>query len=958
MPAIIKNINSCILIYAMVLTSVFFGALKTVAAGFLPVVTGYSISDYHGGMQNWQFSQDANGRMYVANNSGLLCFDGYEWTTTAIPNGNIVRSVLAIGNRIYIGSYADFGFFERDSCGTLKYTSIWPAGYKSHNDEIWRILTDDRGHIIFQSFCSWFDYDGHRVKVHYDGNIKPLWIFRVGSTMYMQAVGGGLYAKKNGNYRLVISRSAVGGHDVCAVMETERKGQVRIVTTEGCIYLYDGKNLTRWNTNIDNRLAKTIVNHAIATDNRCTLVIGTIKDGVFAVSTGTGKLLWHCNTHTLLRNNTVLDLFADSNGNVWAALDNGISIIHTSLPVALMPISDIGIAYGLTTRGNDTYIATNQQVWRHNAQSKEITGVENTEGQNWYAARFGEQLFVGNNMYTKIISENKASNINGISEGGATSIKPYTLYDNNALVESTYNGLRIYRKAGSLWQQAGNVTGFSAPVKRFEIDNDGSIWAELINGGFYHIQLSKNLLHATSVKHHITISGSNTAGRVYIMKIRGQVVFSQDGQLYVYDDTHKRFAKFKAEGLPDSPSFTSASHVDNASFWVSDTDGYTLYSYDGQRYHAKVFLPFSIFGFDYITSNQEVYTDGNYSYFMLSNGIGRYDLATNNKMPKIHKLGIDRVYYINSDNDKVALPVTTNKEVSVEVPRNITIKMLFPNFDHRKYMFHYTLKSGRKEIMSTSTEPEVAYSNIDYGEHTFTATVTDIKGTELSSTTYHFRCSTPWMSSPWAIALYALAVSVMVYTYMRWRQKKTTLRNQKEADEIIMRERMKNLEQERIINEQNRMLLEKELKSKGKEMSTIAFDMVAMKTNVENMRRLLMNNVNKGIINKKDVLKIIGQAGGTGNMDEMWKVFQSNFDLIHKSFFRSLRHKYPELTPNDLKLCAMLRLNLSTKDIAKYNNLTIRGIEGARYRLRKKLALPQDVSLVNFLIEFNEGEDG
>ena len=85
---------------------------------------------------------------------------------------------------------------------------------------------------------------------------------------------------------------------------------------------------------------------------------------------------------------------------------------------------------------------------------------------------------------------------------------------------------------------------------------------------------------------------------------------------------------------------------------------------------------------------------------------------------------------------------------------------------------------------------------------------------------------------------------------------------------------------------------------------------------------------------------------------EFWNIYHKNFDLIHENFFRNLVERYPTLTPVDLRFCALLRLNLSTKDIAKFTNLTVRGIETARYRLRKKLGIKDKESLVQFLIDF------
>ena len=83
-----------------------------------------------------------------------------------------------------------------------------------------------------------------------------------------------------------------------------------------------------------------------------------------------------------------------------------------------------------------------------------------------------------------------------------------------------------------------------------------------------------------------------------------------------------------------------------------------------------------------------------------------------------------------------------------------------------------------------------------------------------------------------------------------------------------------------------------------------------------------------------------------------WAIFQTNFDRIHENFFRNLRERYPELTSNDLRFCAYLRLNLSSKDIAHLMNISLKGVEVGRYRIRKKIGLPSSKSLTEFMIEF------
>ena len=113
----------------------------------------------------------------------------------------------------------------------------------------------------------------------------------------------------------------------------------------------------------------------------------------------------------------------------------------------------------------------------------------------------------------------------------------------------------------------------------------------------------------------------------------------------------------------------------------------------------------------------------------------------------------------------------------------------------------------------------------------------------------------------------------------------------------------------------------------------------------------MLTQKHKGGITPKDMDAILKQIESNIGNTEFLDIYQKNFDLIHEHFFRTLRERYPSLTASDLKFCALLRLNLNTKDIAKFTNLTIRGVEAARYRLRKKLNLTENESLIEFLID-------
>mgnify|MGYP001357893467 CR=1 FL=1 len=166
-----------------------------------------------------------------------------------------------------------------------------------------------------------------------------------------------------------------------------------------------------------------------------------------------------------------------------------------------------------------------------------------------------------------------------------------------------------------------------------------------------------------------------------------------------------------------------------------------------------------------------------------------------------------------------------------------------------------------------------------------------------------------------------------------------------------MRQDLKMAEQQRIIESQKKQLLERQLQDKGKEIASLAMDAVMHKRQVSDIREELEDHERKGIPSRQQIEQILRQVTDPAKTNEYWDIYRENFDLIHKNFFRILRERYPSLTSTDLKFCALIRLNLSTKDIAHFTGLTVRGVEGARYRLRKKLQIGEQQNLTQFLID-------
>jgi cell division protein FtsB len=157
--------------------------------------------------------------------------------------------------------------------------------------------------------------------------------------------------------------------------------------------------------------------------------------------------------------------------------------------------------------------------------------------------------------------------------------------------------------------------------------------------------------------------------------------------------------------------------------------------------------------------------------------------------------------------------------------------------------------------------------------------------------------------------------------------------------------------EKQIVNIQTEKLRE-DLAGKTRELANSAMNLV--------YKNELLQKISEEILKIKDgngkplpenqLLKIQKVIEEGMNNERDWNLFEQSFNEAHENFFRKLKSKYPELVPNDLKLCAFLHMNMSSKEMASLLNISLRGVEIRRYRLRKKLKVPHDKNLVEFLM--------
>lgn len=949
----IKSLENCC--HRLILTvAALVCAFIAGATLFKPTVTNYTSRQFDASNQNWACGQDGDGIMYFGNNDGLLVFDGARWKCYPVPGHYIVRSVMVDGNRVYTGSYQQFGYFSRDDFGEMRYTSISdsidPALF--NDDEIWKIERAG-DYLIFQSFRSLFVYDGRHIEVC--ANVRPLFIYNVSGHIYAQLIDGDFAEFDPETRRLttLIERELVGDDDIVGACDYE-PGLVLLATESNGLFIYDTATdkLRPFATDYDDGIRHAQVNRMIVTPKR-DIIIGTIQGGIYAMNQS-GRPLWHYCLENGLNNNSVLGLLYDNFGNIWSALDYGISLIHTSLPFLILEPDHtdpyIGMTYAVSRFGDKIYMATNQGLYTYSIESGKISEVPRVKAQTWHVSKIDDQLFVGCNTSVDVLSSSGTEHYNS----NATDIVKARLRNRDVLLESSYYLIYVYtRGEDGLWHRDHALKDFAEPVRQIETDYDGSVWCAHLASGVMRLELSDDLTRVKDTK-HFKSTNSNNSNMAFVMKIRGRVAVSDGDKLYIYDTDSCKLKPYESfnRDLPMIKGILSTESVDDNLFWVTSKTQYNLISYEDGRFKRIFTVPLDLFSMQSNGLNNKVFVDKDLTtFFTLNNGIGTLSLTREAKEQQPLALTHGSITSLSKDGNETRLPIDS-KTRDVEVPGNIMFSLRYPNYNARPSQIRYELEGGGSRQSHVTSETEISYGGLTPGHYVFKATLIDDDRNESEPLIYEFTVPRPWYLTIWAMLLYFILIVLLVVLIAKWRVRRALIKEEHKNSIEQAAQSIKILEQERIIAQQQKQLLEIELTSKSKELASLALDMAQRQRVIDNLKDTISEQKRKGSITTNDIDSLLKHIDSDIGDSEFWNIYHNNFDLIHENFFRNLVASYPTLTPVDLRFCALLRLNLSTKDIAKFTSLTVRGVETARYRLRKKLGIKDKESLVQFLIDF------
>lgn len=941
--------------------AILFIYCQLAAQEFLPVVTNLNKNDYHASNQNWAVGQSDDGIMYFGNNLGLLQYDGSSWELHQIPQNKIVRSILVRGKRIYIGSFEEFGYFEKNRYGQLQYTSLSDKlkGYEMKNDEIWTIL-DVNNTIVFQSFTTYFTFHNNETK-GYRCPYTFLFFNKYRNNIYTHTEQSGfsLFDLKTQTAYSIPNNFLQS--PVISVLSFDKKNAL-IVTKSSGLYLFDGSTFSAFKTDIDKELRQWEVNR-IALNKEGVIVLGTIQNGITAIDKN-GRKLWTINTGNILQNNTVLGMLFDKEQNLWVALDKGIALIqmNTSIKYIHNFQPSVGALYSLNFDGKELLMGTNQGLYKagYDDRRKAIVHLNSEpiiKGQVWNISKIDNQYFCGNNEATYSYSSDGFKIISPVK--GGICIKRGVINGQEILVEGTYTQLSIYKKVNDRWQFSHTVEVFLNPIRYIEIDYTGTIWASHLHQGLFAIRLTPDLHKIEHISTYKSLDNKNMTN-INVFSVNNRVVFTDHTKFYTFDDIKKQIIPYNE--LNNKLGYFSkayrVSHFRNNLYWfILDGEAALVDVRPNQTriidiVHYSQFLNQTVDNYQNIIPVSE-----NECLFTLENGLALYDFNGKNKLNKAASLQLRKI--VASDDESVKniyLPLSDQKPAKLKYStNNIEFTVFYPQYTEMNTInFRYKLEGLDKIWSEPSPVSSKTYNYLPQGDYTLQVEVITKTGNILDKIKYHFTVQPPFYESTLAKIIYVLMtilllVGVYFYILHLFKIKREKI---KQEQEEIRRKEIEKREQQIMSLEKEK--LESELTVKSKELAESTMTIIKKNEILVSIKNEI--NEQKNILGSqypnKYYDKLIRLLDENLSSEDDWAIFQTNFDRIHENFFRNLHINYPDLTSNDLRFCAYLRLNLSSKDIAHLMNISLKGVEVGRYRIRKKIGLPSNKSLTEFMIEF------
>lgn len=933
----IKYFNASFLLLCMLLMS------QKLIAQFTPYFQNYSLSEYNAGNQNWDVSRSENGKVYVANNNGLLEYDGLKWNFNELPNKTVIRSVLAINDLVYTGSYEEFGYWKRNAKGQLTYSSLSDSIKQdiSLNEEIWQILAY-RDTIVFRSFLNIYLYypNGLISKIKPRSTVISCSVVK--DELLVSTLNNGIYVLNGELLKPKITDKILNDAKVVKIVDCNGK---LLITTQlkGC-FIYANNALMPADFEINNIIKQHQLNDFSILENG-NMVFGTIKNGVY-LTNNKGEVIFHINKENGLVNNTVLGQYVDMDNTLWLGLDNGIASVDlSSHNYFFNDVSGkLGAVYDVIKFKGVVYLGSNTGLF-YLDENNRLQFVKGSQGQVWNLKEIDGQLFCGHNEGTFLVENKELIPIS--NHTGGYTIKRVPEHK-NIYIQGTYAGLVRFKKSESGWKpkHLGKTT---MPIRFLVFEDQNTAWAAQAYRGIYKVKFDGNYDTITKITDYRN-KGVFSDFNVRVYKIKNDICFKTNDGWLKYEPLLDSIVSYKLlnKNFGKNSYIISEDDVSQLVF-INSNDVIEFKSFVNNKDNKDIFLTSNYFKNRLIVGYENVskITDSTFA-LNLNNGYMLIDSRSSSNtllaQPDIEKIEVN----------KELIDIKPNQTIPVKLNNSIRISVSSAKSSNHFFEYAIAELDSTKWIKLDNNKLEL--SNLKDGMYSILFRTSNNFNKPSSPRRIQIRVLPPWYKDTFGYLLYLfLIIITLVIVYIinkrkiNRQQRLLKIKFAKEQQEILRERAQEN--EKRIVQLKNESL-RNEIKIKSKQLANTAMALVKKNETLQDIKKELTINKNS-FENQYAFKKILKKVDSSIEHKDEWEVFEYNFNQVHEDFFKSLKAKHHNLTPKDLRVCAYIKMNLSNKEMAPLMNVSIRGLETHRYRLKKKLHLENGISLTSYLLNIN-----
>lgn len=952
------------------LLSTFVWLQPAAASGFVRV-KNFPKEKYSGGAQNWCAVQDSSGKMYFGNRDGLMVFDGERWRKSYLSNYTTIRTLLYddVSRRLYAAGTVEFGYFAPSpATGILEYHSLANLLPKSRPTytEIWKIHKIGQS-VWFQADNALFCYTGNAMRV-YPMPARISTSANIAGTVYVGLEDGRILAMPDGEKPETLPSSQFENQKIVAILPFGSEGDILIGTAFDGLYKSDGRTFRRFEWSADPFLRQNQLFCGSCRGDD--YVFGTVSGGAVLLNMATGKTSY-INRETGLQNNTVLNVTFDFDDNLWLCLDNGIdyAVINSPMYNLINRNNSIGAGYVSMIAGSKMLYGTNEGLFStpFPYQQSPVPPFMKKElpGQIWSITETPSGILVSSDSGVYFYDGTRFKAVSGIH--GAYRVLALPGNDGLALA-AAYDGYHLLRHSKAGWEDFKTLKGCEDLTGYFFFDRKGNVWVAHWRRGVYRLSLdpAKGTLATQRLfnsKNGLPADDYNTAA-----EFDGGIEFATRGGFYRLADPGDD--KVAADGklnelLPSKRQGTLQSLPDGQLVFVDNSGMYLMSrkidgSLSSRQVAAGNFRELLIPGFTNINSiSPDELVLSTQDGFNVVNTIRGERKVSRERLPFVSSVYVNRdsLVYSSSFLAEVPLPELTYDLNSVK------FEFAYPDFDNAGIVEYSSyLENYEKEWSPFSAENSREYTRLSEGDYKLHLRVRDADTGEIKESTLGFRIQPPWFRTTLAKILYLigliLALGLLTAGIRHWVD--TARRNAEQRKEREMEELRRRSEQDAIVKDYEiaslkTEQLEQDIKHKSQELSTTAMNLIH-KNEILNdiavqlamIQQLTANDSSRSLI-LKNLAKIQTSIEKSINEDNDWDTFNKNFDIVYSDYTKRLTELHPNLTTSDKRLCCYIRMGLSSKEIAPLINISYKSVEMARYRLRKKINLPANTTLTDYL---------